>query len=94
MVAYNRLLYMLSPFGVALNVFGSWTTGLILIDSDIDIAIGPFILNYFISCFGTMKDKIVSALHSIKAMIETRSWVTMHKLLDQAQVPVVKFVSL
>lgn len=69
MVAFNRLLYILSPFGVTLNVFGSWATGLVLDDSDIDLAVGPFILNYFVSCFGTTKDKIVSALHSIKSML-------------------------
>ena len=92
--AYNRLFYLLSPFGTTLNVFGSWATGLILGDSDIDIAVGPFILNYFVSCFGTMKDKIVSALHFIRSTIETRPWVKVQKLLDQAQVPVLKFVSI
>ena len=69
MVAFNRLLYLLSPFGVTISVFGSWATGLILGDSDVDLAIGPFILNYFISCFGTTRDKIASALYSIKSMI-------------------------
>jgi predicted nucleotidyltransferase len=52
-----------------MNIFGSWATGFILKDSDIDLAISPLILNYFVSYFGTTRDKIASALHYIKSMI-------------------------
>lgn len=85
---------MLSHLTSNLNVYGSWATGFILADSDIDIAINPFILNYFVACYGSARDKIVSALYTIKAIIEQKPWVKVYKMLDQAQVPVLKFVNM
>ena len=90
-VAYNRLFWLLSPFGASLKVFGSWATGFILGDSDIDVAVDPLILQYFVGCYSS-RDRVVAALHSIRGLVEQRRWVTVQHMLAQAQVPVLKFV--
>ena len=72
MVAYNRLLSMISGFAPTLSVYGSWATGFALADSDVDIAVSPFILSFFLAVYGTTRDKIVTALNSIRSIIEVR----------------------
>ena len=85
---------MISGLAPALSVYGSWATGFALADSDVDIAVSPFILSFFLAVYGTTRDKIVAALTSIRSMIEIRPWVKIYSLLNQAQVPVLKFVSI
>lgn len=69
MVAFNRLHYMISSLSPTLSVYGSWATGFILADSDIDVAINPFILSFFLGYYGTMRDKIVAALSTVRGII-------------------------
>lgn len=92
-MAFNRIQYLLSSWGVSIKIFGSCATGLALANSDIDLAVDPSILNYFYAVFGNNKEKVCMALCSILKMIEGRSWVTNVKLITTATVPILKFVS-
>lgn len=91
-VAFHRIQYLLSSWGVSIKIFGSCATGLALANSDIDLAVDPSILSYYYHNFAGPKEKVCMALNFINRLIETRSWISNIKLIATAAVPILKFV--